>query len=60
MADKRKNIVFRFGIVYTIVCLSFIPVIYKIVKTQFVEKGKLMALAAQNQKSDIIVRPNRG
>ncbi len=60
MADKRKNIVLRFGIVYVIVCLSFLLVVYKIVVIQFVEKDKWMALAAQNKKTDIVVKPNRG
>ncbi len=60
MADKRKSIVLRFGIVYVIVCLSFLLVIYKIVIIQFVEKDKWMALAAQSRKTNIVVRPNRG
>lgn len=60
MADKRKNIVLRFGIVYTIICLSFIAVIYKIVVIQTVERDKWLAVAAQNKKTDIIVKPTRG
>ncbi|MFT3754252.1 MAG: penicillin-binding protein [Paludibacter sp.] len=60
MADKRKNIVLRFGIVYTIICLSFIAVVYKIVVIQTVERDKWLAVAAQNKKTDIVVKPNRG
>ena len=60
MPDKRKNIVLRFGIVYVIICLSFLLIVYKIVIIQFVEKSKWMALAAQSKKTDIVVKPNRG
>jgi len=60
MADIRKNIVLRFGIVYTIICLSFVAVIYKIVVIQTVERDKWLAVAAQNKKTDIVVKPNRG
>jgi len=60
MADTRKNIVLRFGIVYTIILLSFLAVIYKIAVIQFVERDNWLALAAQSIKTDIVVRPNRG
>ena len=60
MSDKRKNIVLRFGIVYTIICLSFFLVIYRILVIQFVEHDKWMELAAQNIKTNIVVKPNRG
>lgn len=60
MSDKRKNIVLRFGVVYTIICLSFVAVLYRIVIIQFVEHDKWMALAAQNIKTNIVVKPNRG
>jgi cell division protein FtsI (penicillin-binding protein 3) len=60
MTDKRKNIVLRFGIVYTIICLSFVAVLYRIVKIQFVERDKWLALADHAIKTDIIVKPNRG
>lgn len=60
MADKRKNIVLRFGIVYTIICLSFVAVLYKIIVIQTVERSKWMELAAHNKKTDIVVKPNRG
>ena len=60
MADKRGNIVLRFGIVYTIICLSFLLIIYKIVVIQHVEKDKWLALAARQTKTDIIVKANRG
>ena len=60
MSDKRKNIVLRFGIVYTIICLSFFLVLYRIAVIQFVEHDKWMTLAAQNVKKNIVVRPIRG
>lgn len=60
MADKRKDIVLRFGIVYTIICLSFLLVIYKIIVIQFVERENWLAVAAQNKKTNITVKPNRG
>ena len=60
MTDKRKNIVLRFGIVYTIICLSFFLVLYRIIIIQFVERDKWLSLAAQNVKSNIVVKPNRG
>ncbi len=60
MADARKNIVLRFGIVYTIICLSFLAVVYKIIVIQFVERDNWMALAAQSIKTNITVKPNRG
>lgn len=60
MAEKRKNIVLRFGIVYVIMCFSFLLVIYKIAIIQFVEKDKWLALAAQSRKTNITVRPIRG
>jgi len=60
MADKRKNIVLRFGIVYIIICLSFCAVLYRIVIIQFVERDRWLALGAHNIKTDIVVKPNRG
>jgi len=60
MSDKRKNIVLRFGIVYTIICLSFFAVIYRIAVIQFVEHDHWMALAAQTVKTNIVVKPTRG
>ena len=60
MTEKRRNIVLRFGIVYTIICLSFVLVLYRIVKIQFVERSEWMALAAKSVKTDIVVKPNRG
>ena len=60
MADIRKNIVLRFGIVYIIICLAFLMVIYKIVVIQTVEHSGWMSLAAKTIKADIVVRPNRG
>lgn len=60
MADKRKNIVLRFGFVYVIVCLSFVLVIYKIIVIQTVEGDRWLELAARNKKTNIVVKPNRG
>lgn len=60
MADKRKNIVLRFGIIYTIICLSFLLVLYRIFVIQFIEKDKWLALASQSIKTNIVVKPIRG
>ena len=60
MADKRGNIVLRFGIVYTIICLSFLLIIYKIAVIQYIEKDKWLALAAKNIKTNISAKANRG
>lgn len=60
MTDKRTNIVLRFGIIYTIICLSFLLVLYRIVVIQFVERDHWLALAAKSVKTNIIVKPNRG
>lgn len=60
MTEKRRNIVLRFGIVYTIICLSFVLVLYRIVRIQFFEHDQWMALAAKSVKSNIAVKPNRG
>lgn len=60
MADKRKSIVLRFGIVYFIILFLFSLVIYRIVVLQFIEKDKWMEVAAKNKKTDIRVKPNRG
>ncbi len=60
MSDKRKNIVLRFGIVYSIICLAFGLVLYRIIVIQFVEHDKWMALGAQTIKTNIVVKPFRG
>ena len=60
MADKRKDIVLRFGIVYIFICLLFIYVIYNIIVIQFVERDNWLALASKTKTTDITVRPNRG
>jgi len=60
MTDKRKNIVLRFGIVYTLICLSFLLVLFRIVKIQFFERNEWLALAAKNVKTNIVVKPTRG
>ncbi|MEI6555101.1 MAG: penicillin-binding protein [Paludibacter sp.] len=60
MTEKRRNIVLRFGIVYTIICLSFLLVLYRIIRIQFFEHDQWMTLAAKSVKSNISVKPNRG
>ncbi len=60
MADKRKNIVFRFGIIYFMIFLAFIAVIYKIVVIQTVEREELLKLEARSKKSNIEVKASRG
>lgn len=60
MADKRSNIVLRFGIVYFIMLFAFGLIIYRIIVLQFVERDEWMAVAAKNKKTDIMVKPNRG
>lgn len=60
MADIRKNIVLRFGIIYFIVLLAFGLVIYKIISIQTVEREPLMAQAAKNTPRDFAVNPVRG
>lgn len=60
MADKHKNIVFRFGIVYVFIVVAFLLVIYKIVTIQFFERENWLALAAKNVKTNIEVKANRG
>ena len=60
MADKRKSIVLRFGIVYFFILFLFALVVYRIVVLQFVEKDKWLEVAEKNKKTDIRVKPNRG
>jgi len=60
MADKHKNIVFRFGIVYVFIVVAFLLVIYKILTIQFFERENWLALAAKNVKTNIEVKANRG
>jgi cell division protein FtsI (penicillin-binding protein 3) len=60
MTDKRRDIVLRFGIVYTIICLLFLLVVYRIGKIQFFERTEWMAIAAKSVKTNIVVKPTRG
>ncbi|MBN2766231.1 MAG: transpeptidase family protein [Paludibacteraceae bacterium] len=60
MADKRSNIVLRFGIVYLFILIAFGLVIYRIVVLQFIERDQWLEVAAKNKKTDILVKPNRG
>ena len=52
MADKRKSIVLRFGIVYFFILFLFALVVYRIVVLQFVEKDKWLEVAEKNKKTD--------
>ncbi len=60
MADKRTNIVLRFGIVYIAMSILFVLVIAKIISIQTQEREKLLELADRQKISDIQVRPKRG
>lgn len=60
MADLRKDIVVRFGIIYSIVCLTFCLVVYKIIVIQTVERKRWLALSDKNVKTNIVVKPCRG
>ena len=60
MADKRSNIVLKFGIVYFIILFAFGLIVYRIFILQFVERDEWLAVAAKNKKTDITVKPNRG
>jgi len=60
MSDKRRNIVFRFGIIYLLMSLMFVAVVAKIVHIQYFEKEKIMKMASRQKVSDITIRPKRG
>ncbi len=60
MADKRKSIVFRFGIIYFVVLLAFLAVVYKIAVIQTVEREELLKLEAKSKKTNIEVKAKRG
>jgi cell division protein FtsI (penicillin-binding protein 3) len=60
MSDKRRNIVFRFGIVYLMMSLMFIGVVAKIIHIQYFEKEKIMKMASKQKVSDITIKPKRG
>ncbi len=60
MADKRTNIIFRFGIVYLLIVIAFVLVIVKIVIIQTKECDNWLALQDKSKKTDIIVKPKRG
>ncbi len=60
MTEKRRNIVFRFGLMYALICIAFLGVVYRIVVLQFVERDEWMKVAEKQKKADIIVKPNRG
>jgi len=60
MADKRTNIILRFGIVYFIIVIAFVLVILQIVKIQFKERDNWLALMRTGERTDIVVKPKRG
>lgn len=60
MADKRTNIILRFGIVYFLIVIAFVLVVVKICIIQFKEKDNWLALQNKAIKTDIIVKPKRG
>lgn len=60
MANKRTNIVLRFGIVYFTMLILFVLVVAKIVSIQSTEREKLLELAEKQKIADIVVRPKRG
>ncbi len=60
MTEKRQNIVFKFGIVYGLLCIAFLGVIYRMVILQYVERDEWLKVAEKQKKTDITVKPNRG
>lgn len=60
MADKRGNIVLRFGIIYVLIILAFAAVVVKIIQIQTTEREQLIALGNKSKKTDIVIKPNRG
>ncbi len=60
MTEPGKKIIGRFAIVYIAIVLFMLGIVYNIVKIQFVEGDKWIALSKRFDKKDIIVKPNRG
>ena len=53
MADTRRNIVFRFGIIYFLIFIAFAAVVYKIIVIQTVEREELLALGNKSKKTNM-------
>ncbi|NDV47573.1 PASTA domain-containing protein [Paludibacter sp. 221] len=60
MADKRTNIIIRFGIMYSLIVIAFVLVIAQIIIIQTKERDNWLALQYNSEKSTKIVPPNRG
>ena len=60
MADKRTNIILRFGIVYLLLVIAFIFVVVQIVVIQTTERDNWLAEQKKGKKTEIIVKPKRG
>ena len=60
MADKRTNIILRFGIVYSLLVIAFVLVVAQIVVIQTTERDNWLALQKKGEKSGIVIEPKRG
>ena len=60
MSEPGRNIIIRFAAVYIFIVFLLGIVIYNIIVIQTVEREKWLSLGKKNNKTDIIVRPNRG
>lgn len=60
MTEKRKDIVFRFGIVYVGMLFLFVLIVYKMIQIQVFERQDWMKLADKQKISNIAVKPKRG
>ncbi len=62
MADKRTDIIFRFGLVYAVFVVLFALVIVKAAKVMTVERNGWLELHAKTsgEKQDVVEPPKRG
>ena len=60
MSEPGRNIIIRFAAVYIFIVFLLGIVIYNIIVIQTVEREKWLSVGKKNNKTDIIVRPNRG
>ena len=56
----KKEIVFRFSLVYVIFVLMALAIVFKIIYIQFVEGNKWRAMAKNITYKDITIEPSRG